>query len=93
MAGSHSKPSNTVMSETPETDLEESLQTQRYGCRMVKSTFARKLELRHRALLRSLSELEYLSRDKRTTRQALRDGLGAMLHSANVQALAPLGRE
>lgn len=32
------------MSDTPRTDKEESTQTQRYGCRMVKSDFARELE-------------------------------------------------
>jgi hypothetical protein len=68
--------------ETPETDLEESKQTQRFGCRMVKSDFARKLELRHRAIVRELADLEDLSRNMNTTRQTLRDRLGALLRSS-----------
>ncbi len=75
-------------SETPETDIEESKQTQRFGCRMVKSDFARKLELRHRALVRELADLEDLSRNMNTTRQALRDHLNALLQS-NVAVSEP----
>jgi hypothetical protein len=34
----------SIASDTPRTDFEESHQTQRYGCYMVKSEFARGLE-------------------------------------------------
>ena len=39
------KTHSNKMINTPRTDLEEANQTQRYGCKMVKSDFARQLEL------------------------------------------------
>jgi hypothetical protein len=48
-------------SDTPRTDIEESNQTQRFGCRMVKSDFARQLERENNRLH---SELENIANAK-----------------------------
>ena len=45
------------MSTTPRTDAEEARQTQRYGCMMVKSDFARDLELENKDLREVLTKL------------------------------------
>jgi hypothetical protein len=48
------------MSQTPTTDREEAQQTQRYGCRMVKADYARKLEIALRDALSTFTDKDTL---------------------------------
>lgn len=48
------------MSDTPRTDFEESIQTQRFGVYMVKSDFARTLERENAAMREAIGKAEQL---------------------------------
>jgi hypothetical protein len=59
------------MSDTPRTDDEEANQTQRYGCRMVKSHFARQLERELAETRKALEESMSHQRELRADRDRL----------------------
>ena len=50
---------NTPQTDTPRTDFEESIQTQRFGVYMVKSDFARTLERENAAMREAIREVAH----------------------------------
>lgn len=72
------------MINTPRTDAEEANQTQRYGCKMVKSDFARQLERELAEAKKDTARLDWLADPKNTIgnvvlpREYIMDNLDSM---------------